>query len=282
MNILIKKSFANSLSVLNLMLGFIAIILISLSMIEFNYITLACQFIFFAALIDVLDGKIARKLGTSGNFGKEIDSLADLVSFCVAPSYLIFFYCYDLMNINLVLLIIISSSTLIFGAIRLAKFNAYPEQSDNSYYIGLPTPANAILICSLVLYMFNMPFNDLTELMSFFNSDIITDFFIFRWINYPLSIFLSYNEYMLVGIYLFSSILLISKIKYSKFPVFNFKVNIINTLNLIGLGIFFIILIVSIFLNKYHIVLLFFVLSYILGGIINHFYNGLASLKKKG
>ena len=62
----------------------------------------------------------------------------------------------------------------------------------------------------------------------------------------------------------------------------NFKVNIINTLNLIGLGIFFIILIVSIFLNKYHIVLLFFVLSYILGGIINHFYNGLASLKKKG
>ena len=76
------------------------------------------------------------------------------------------------MNINLVLLIIISSSTLIFGAIRLARFNAYSEQSNNSYYIGLPTPANAILICSLVLYMFNMPFNDLTELMSFFNSDI--------------------------------------------------------------------------------------------------------------
>ena len=136
MNILIKKSFANSLTVLNLILGFVAIILISLSIIEHNYINLACQLIFFAALIDVLDGKIARKLGTSGNFGKEIDSLADLVSFCVAPSYLIFFYCYDLMNINLVLLIIISSSTLIFGAIRLAKFNAYPEQSDNSYYIG--------------------------------------------------------------------------------------------------------------------------------------------------
>ena len=186
------------------------------------------------------------------------------------------------MNINLVLLIIISSSTLIFGAIRLARFNAYPEQSNNSYYIGLPTPANAILICSLVLYMFNMPFNDLTELMSFFNSDIITDFFIFRLLDYPLSIFLSYNEYMLVGIYLFSSILLISKIKYSKFPIFNFKVSSINTLSLIGIVIFFIILIVSIFLNKYHIVLLFFVLSYILGGIINHFYNGLISLKNKG
>jgi len=282
MNILIKKSFANSLTILNLILGFIAIILISLSMTGFNYINLACQLIFLAALIDVFDGKLARKLETSGNFGKEIDSLADLVSFCVAPSYLIFFYCYDLMNINLVLLIIISSSTLIFGAIRLARFNAYSEQSNNSYYIGLPTPANAILICSLVLYMFNMPFNDLTELMSFFNSDIITDFFIFRWINYPLSIFLSYNEYMLVGIYLFSSILLISKIKYSKFPVFNFKVNIMNTLSLIGLGIFFIVLIISIFLNKYHIVLLFFVLSYILGGIINHFYNGLISLKNKG
>ena len=81
------------------MLGFIAIILISLSMTGFNYINLACQLIFFATLIDVFDGKLARKLGTSGNFGKEIDSLADLVSFCVAPSYLIFFYCYDLMNI---------------------------------------------------------------------------------------------------------------------------------------------------------------------------------------
>lgn len=281
MNILIKKSFANSLTVLNLILGFVAIILISLSMAGFNYINLACQLIFFAALIDVFDGKLARKLGTSGNFGKEIDSLADLVSFCVAPSYLIFFYCYDLMNINLVLLIIISSSTLIFGAIRLARFNAY-EQSNNSYYIGLPTPANAILICSLVLYMFNMPFNDLIELMSLLNSDFITDFFIFRWINYPLSIFLSYNEYMLVVIYLFSSILLISKIKYSKFPIFNFKINIINTLSLIGLGVFLIILILGIFLNKYHIVLLFFVLSYILGGIINHFYKVLLSLKNKG
>ena len=90
MNILIKKSFANFLTILNLILGFISIILISLSMTGFNYINLACQMIFFAALIDVFDGKIARKLGTSGNFGKEIDSLADLVSFCVAPSYLIF------------------------------------------------------------------------------------------------------------------------------------------------------------------------------------------------
>ena len=50
------------------------------------------QFIFFAALIDVFDGKIARRLNISSEFGKEIDSLADLVSFCIVPSLLLFIH----------------------------------------------------------------------------------------------------------------------------------------------------------------------------------------------
>ena len=87
----IKKSAANILTIVNLLLGFISIILISLSFIDSqDNVRIACILIFIATLIDVFDGKVARKLGTSGDFGKELDSLADLVSFCLAPSVLIF------------------------------------------------------------------------------------------------------------------------------------------------------------------------------------------------
>ena len=89
-NSVLRKLFPNFLTILNLLFGFISIILISLSINGNNYINYACSLIFCAAIIDVFDGKVARKLGTSGDFGKQIDSLADLVSFCLAPSYLIF------------------------------------------------------------------------------------------------------------------------------------------------------------------------------------------------
>ena len=71
MLLLLKKSIANSFTMLNLLLGFSALILIALSFSEnINNIQVACILIYIAALIDVFDGKIARKLGTSGNFGK--------------------------------------------------------------------------------------------------------------------------------------------------------------------------------------------------------------------
>ena len=143
----IKNSIANAFTIMNLLLGFVSIALISLSFTDYqNNINLACILIFIAALIDAFDGKIARKLGTSGDFGKEFDSLADLVSFCLAPSILIFAYSYDLLDLNLTYLIILSAFPLICGAIRLAKFNTYKEHSNQSYYIGLPTPGNAIFI----------------------------------------------------------------------------------------------------------------------------------------
>ena len=150
-----KKNLANSVSILNLFLGFLSIILMSLSFQDLNSqtgIKTACLLIFLAAVIDVFDGKIARKLGTSGNFGKEIDSLADLVSFCLAPSLLIFTYYYDLISFNIYYLIFISSFPLICGAIRLADFNSNSKQSNLSYYSGLPTPSNALFICSNFSY----------------------------------------------------------------------------------------------------------------------------------
>lgn len=269
-NLLIKKSFANFLTLINMFMGFSSIVLIALSFSNNNYINWSCNLILIATLIDVLDGKIARKLGTSGDFGKEIDSLADLVTFCVAPSFLIFYYYYDLIQINLILLVFLCSLTLLFGSIRLARFNVYSEQSDNLNYLGLPTPANAIFVSSMVLYMYNIQFFDLFELPSFIS---ITDNSMLFILNYPLSFIFTYNEYVILFFYIITSILLISKVKYSKFPQLNFKQNKNNTVSLIGIMLFFGILFFGILTYKHDIVLLFFILVYILTGILYYFYH---------
>ena len=70
---------------INLFLGFLAII----NMMDEKYF-IACYFILAASAFDSVDGKIARLMGIPTNFGKEIDSLADMVSFCLAPSILVY------------------------------------------------------------------------------------------------------------------------------------------------------------------------------------------------
>ena len=194
-DLLVKKSIANSLTIFNLLLGFSSIILISLSLLgDFNYIELACIFIFIAALIDACDGKIARKLGTSGGFGKQLDSLADIVSFCLVPSFLIFYYAYDLVIVPLQYIILISSFPLVFGAIRLARFNAYANQSSKSYYLGLPTPANAIFICSSILLMIDSSTFMIIE-------SGINEFTIFNLMQWIFAKFYTMSEYMLISVY---------------------------------------------------------------------------------
>ena len=75
----VKKFVPNFITLLNLFLGFVSIVLLTLafSSDNYNYIRTACYLIFIAAFLDSIDGKIARKLDISSDFGKEIDSLAD-------------------------------------------------------------------------------------------------------------------------------------------------------------------------------------------------------------
>ena len=271
--LILKKSIANSFTVINLLLGFISIALISLSFTESqNNIKIACILIFIASLIDAFDGKIARRLGTSGEFGKQIDSLADLVSFCLAPSVLIFYYYYDPLGMSLSYLFILSALPLVCGAIRLAKFNAYKEHSENSHYIGLPTPGNAIFICSSMLFMINMDFilyeNDLVDILSLVNPSSQDSLAIFNWMKYPFSLIYGSTDYTLLILCCFSSLLLISKISYSKFPKLNFRLDYSNSINVIGVLFFFIILIIGVINKQYHIVMLFFISYYIVSGLI--------------
>ena len=270
----LKKSIANSVTIINLLLGFISIALIALSFLESqNNIKIACVLIFIAAMVDVFDGKIARKLGTTGDFGKEIDSLADLISFCLAPSLLIFFYYYNLIDIQLKFLLLISALPLICGAIRLAKFNAYKEHSNQNFYLGLPTPGNAIFICSSILFMINMDFlvieDELLNILNIINTSYNQEQWkIFTWMKYPFGFLYSINDYIIMILCSLSSFLLISKIHYSKFPVIKFNLSISNSISILGILIFFIVFLLGVFNNQQHIVILFFISYYIISGII--------------
>ena len=130
---------------INLFLGFLAILNVQ----QGNY-SLSCYFILIAAFMDSMDGKLARTFGMSTDFGMEIDSLADMVSFCIAPSIMVYhLYTHGLPGI---LGEIIAAAPMIFGSIRLARFNIGQIESPKSIFIGLPTPVAALAISSLVLF----------------------------------------------------------------------------------------------------------------------------------
>lgn len=108
----------------------------------------AAWFIILAAIFDSLDGVMARITRSSSQFGVELDSLADVVSFGAAPSFMIYqAYLYNLGNLG----IIISAMPVVFGAIRLARFNVQLVGFDKDYFSGLPIPMQAITVCA---YMF--------------------------------------------------------------------------------------------------------------------------------
>ena len=137
-------------TLINLFLGFIAIINIQ----QGNY-AISCYVILAASTFDSIDGKLARVLGIPTNFGKEIDSLADMVSFCLAPAFLV--YALYTQNMPGISGEIIASAPLLMGAIRLARYNTIEDKPTDSF-IGLPTPVNALAIASLVLFMEHIKF----------------------------------------------------------------------------------------------------------------------------
>ena len=130
-------------------------------------IDLACIYIILGSIFDFFDGMTARALGISGPIGKELDSLADVVTFGVAPSVL----CFNLIMQTAPLhteyaefVALFAFLMAAFSALRLAKFNCDERQTTS--FIGLPTPANALFwiglsnlaqIPSVTLYMSQNP-----------------------------------------------------------------------------------------------------------------------------
>jgi CDP-diacylglycerol--serine O-phosphatidyltransferase len=100
-----------------------------------------------AILLDTLDGRIARFAGASSDFGKEFDSLADQVSFGVAPMVLA--YTWGL-NLWPRLGWLVAFLFVICGAMRLARFNIQQSSTDKRFFVGLPIPAAAGVVAALI------------------------------------------------------------------------------------------------------------------------------------
>ena len=107
----------------------------------------ACWLIVISMILDGLDGRVARLTNTSSKFGVEFDSLADIVAFGVAPAMLLFFYAGESYGR---LGQVVSALFVIFGAIRLARFNITTSNEPN-FFIGLPIPSAAIFIVLWIL-----------------------------------------------------------------------------------------------------------------------------------
>lgn len=140
----IKSIVPGFFTVGNMFCGFFSII----SALNEQFI-LAAWMIFFAAFLDTMDGKIARFTGSSSQFGVEYDSLADVISFGLAPSLLIYVFYFQVFGVAGIL---ISFLPLLFGSIRLARFNANLKGFDKSYFTGLPIPVAALGIVSFIIF----------------------------------------------------------------------------------------------------------------------------------
>jgi len=161
-----KQHIPNAVTCLNLFSGCLGIVF------AFNgELHLATYAILVAAVLDFLDGMLARLLNAYSELGKQLDSLADMVSFGVLPSVIIY-------QIFLLSPQIASYSSwlnysafliAVFSGLRLAKFNIDIRQSEN--FIGLPTPANSLLIASFPIMIQN---NN-----SFFMNYIMNPYFLF-------------------------------------------------------------------------------------------------------
>jgi CDP-diacylglycerol--serine O-phosphatidyltransferase len=161
----LKKNIPNAITSLNLVCGCIGILLALRGFIE-----LAALMIVLAALFDFMDGMAARLLHVHSEIGKELDSLADLVSFGVLPGALVFVMLEHSSFPSWVVCFALFIPVL--SAIRLAKFNLDTRQTES--FLGLPVPANALFWVG-VTYINSMEtangFNNV--LQSFFSQPLI-------------------------------------------------------------------------------------------------------------
>jgi len=187
----------NLLTAGNLFCGFVAltkIVEVDLSTGNFQEIKVALGFILLACIFDLFDGRVARMGGVESPFGREFDSLADLISFGAAPAFLVH---------RIVLRDVfvghpewgwfVASIYLICGAFRLARFNclaSLPGGSGSKDFLGFPIPSAAALVASLTLLIIQLNEKDKS---------------LGRW------------AYLIVAVLLFLSAMMVSTVKYPSF-----------------------------------------------------------------
>ena len=164
----IVKHIPNAITCCNLLSGCTSILLT-----HSGHLELAGLMIFMAAVFDFFDGFAARLLKAYSPLGAQLDSLADVVSFGVAPSFIMFSYIartqlnpfsFRLLIAGINVLPFMALFLAVFAALRLAKFNIDDRQTTS--FIGLPTPAMGIFVASLPLALLNESFTLMENLMN--------------------------------------------------------------------------------------------------------------------
>lgn len=222
----IKKYVPNFVTLLNLFCGSIAVIFA----VHNNFIA-ASAFVFLGIFFDFFDGLLARKLNVQSPLGVQLDSLADMVTSGLVPGIVMFKLIsisinapevatqkewnadFDFSDINIAPLALIGLFITLASAYRLAKFNI--DEDQQSYFKGLPTPANTLLILSLPL------------IVVFQNNNLATSLILNQWFLIALT---------LLSCYLLNSNIKLFALKFKDFGLANNKFRyllIISTLVLL-------------------------------------------------
>ncbi|WP_211279054.1 CDP-diacylglycerol--serine O-phosphatidyltransferase [Sutcliffiella halmapala] len=138
------KSIPNMFTLGNLFCGFL-----SVGFAANGQYSNAAILILIGMMLDSMDGRLARMLKADSNLGKELDSLADVVTFGVAPSFLVYytyFYQFGLLGLA------IAGLFPLFGAYRLARFNISTTKSSGNYFTGVPITAAGGILALLTLF----------------------------------------------------------------------------------------------------------------------------------
>ena len=117
----------------------------------------ACLLLIVGSVFDSVDGRIARLTGTNSSFGEQFDSISDVVSFGIAPAFLIYHrFLYDHGRLGMVVCFIF----LLCGSLRLARFNANINDVSSDFFQGLPIPMGALALIgyTLISLVFPLPF----------------------------------------------------------------------------------------------------------------------------
>jgi CDP-diacylglycerol--serine O-phosphatidyltransferase len=236
-----KYFIPNTITSINLLAGILACIFAF----EDTTGNLSIFFILVAALADLLDGMVAKLLNASSEFGKQLDSLADVVSFGVAPSFLM----YRIMQMAFVkmeggsfemesplvwqrLILYASFFVAVFAALRLARLNI--TESKDTDFKGMPVPASALFVLSIWM------------VLKFTDSDLIQSIIL--------------NLFFLLGVIVFLCFMMVSNIPMLsfKFKNFSFSDNIWRYSLIAGIFILYIILGQS---SLFFIMIYYFILS---------------------
>jgi CDP-diacylglycerol--serine O-phosphatidyltransferase len=220
----------NSLTLANLLSGFIALTYTAKEM--YN---IAALFVLIAAIFDMLDGITARLIKSASEFGVQLDSLSDAISFGLVPSFMLYkIYFYQFQDIG----IFLSALPLICGVLRLARFNIQTSAfQDKKFFTGMAIPSAAFMILSYLIF--------------YHQSSFLTN---------------ETKHYSIIGVTIVASLAMISTIKFYNAPrpsIRYIRENPIPT-------IIFILAIIMSFVTKGLFIFPFFIF-YLVGSIIRHY-----------